>query len=331
LNLEILDVLRDPILDVTIGAKQERFMARHAEYQYLDLVQHVLNHGDKRIDRTGVGTLASFGAMMRFNMSDGTFPVYTTKRVYWKTAVKEMLWFLTGQTNIRSLLQENVRIWTDWPLDKYRKATGIQIAQEDFEARVLEDEGFAEEWGDLGPVYGKQWRRWVGPDGREYDQIATVIETLRTNPASRRILFHAWNVADLSRMALNPCHNFYQFFASGIDGDREEPAKLSLMVGTRSNDLGLGNPFNVCQQAALLAMVAQQVDMAPHELIWVGGDVHLYLNHIELAETILTREPRPFPKLRLLRRPDSIDGYRIEDFEVTGYDPHPAIEAPVAV
>ncbi len=306
-------------------------MARHQEHQYLDLVEHVLKNGDRRVDRTGVGTLASFGAMMRFDMSDGTFPVYTTKRVYWKTAVKEMLWFLAGQTNIRSLLEQNVRIWTDWPLDKYRKATGADISQEEFEARILDDGEFALKWGDLGPVYGKQWRRWVGPDGQEYDQIASVIKTLRSDPASRRMLFHAWNVADLDKMALNPCHNFYQFFASGISEKDGGAARLSLMTGTRSNDLGLGNPFNVCQQAALLAMVAQQVDMVPHELIWVGGDVHLYLNHLELAETILQREPRPFPKLRLLRRAESIDDYRIEDFEVTGYDPHPPIEAPVAV
>lgn len=306
-------------------------MARHQEHQYLDLVEHVLKNGDRRVDRTGVGTLASFGAMMRFDMSDGTFPVYTTKRVYWKTAVKEMLWFLAGQTNIRSLLEQNVRIWTDWPLAKYRKATGADISQEDFEARILDDGEFALKWGDLGPVYGKQWRRWVGPDGQEYDQIASVIKTLRSDPASRRMLFHAWNVADLDKMALNPCHNFYQFFASGISEKDGGAARLSLMTGTRSNDLGLGNPFNVCQQAALLAMVAQQVDMVPHELIWVGGDVHLYLNHLELAETILQREPRPFPKLRLLRRAESIDDYRIEDFEVTGYDPHPPIEAPVAV
>lgn len=217
---------------------------RHPEYQYLDLVEHVLRHGDRRIDRTGVGTMAAFGAMMRFSMSDGTFPVYTTKRVYWKTAVKEMLWFLTGQTNIRSLLQENVRIWTDWPLDKYRKASGSDISQDDFEARILADEAFALEWGDLGPVYGKQWRRWVGPDGKEHDQIATIIQTLRSNPTSRRMLFHAWNVADLDQMALNPCHNFYQFFVSGLDSREEgEKPKLSLMVGIRSNDLGLGNPF----------------------------------------------------------------------------------------
>ncbi len=314
-------------------------MARHPEYQYLDLLEHLLEKGDRRIDRTGVGTLSTFGAMMRFDLSDGSFPVYTTKRVFWKTAVKEMLWFLTGQTNIQSLLRENVRIWTDWPLDKYRKATGSDISQEAFEERVLNDDAFALEWGDLGPVYGKQWRRWLDADGQEHDQIANVIQTLKTNPASRRMLFHAWNVGDLDRMALSPCHMTYQFYASNLaDADAADaPAgsgkrgKLSLLVGQRSCDMGLGNPFNLAQQAALVHMVAQQVDMTPGELIWVGGDVHLYLNHVDLAHTILAREPRPFPKLRLLRHPDSIDGYRIEDFDVTGYDPHPAIDAPVAV
>ena len=305
-------------------------MARHPEYQYLDIVEHLLEKGDRRLDRTGVGTFSMFGVMMRFDLSDGTFPVYTTKRVFWKTAVKEMLWFLTGQTNIQSLLRENVRIWTDWPLDKYRRATGEQISQEAFEARILADDDFARVWGDLGPVYGKQWRRWRDADGKEHDQVATVIETLETNPASRRMVFHAWNVAELDQMALHPCHMTYQFHVSGIGGGQEKP-KLSLLVGQRSNDIGLGNPFNICQQAALLAMVAQQVDMTPGELIWVGGDVHLYSNHVEMARELVVREPRPFPKLRLLRKPDSIDGYRIEDFEVTGYDPHPAIEAPVAV
>ncbi len=302
---------------------------RHPEYQYLDVLAHLLEKGDKRIDRTGVGTLSMFGAMMRFDLSDGTFPVYSTKKVFWKTAVKEMLWFLTGQTNIQSLLKENVRIWTDWPLAAYRKATGSDISQKDFEDRILADDAFAEEWGDLGPVYGKQWRRWKGADGKEYDQIAEVIGTLRKNPSSRRMLFHAWNVPELNEMALPPCHMTYQFYVSNIgEGERQ---KVSLLVLQRSSDMGLGNPFNVCQQAALLAMVAQQADMVPGELVWVGGDVHLYLDHIDLANTLLEREPRPFPKLRLLRRPDSIDGYRIEDFEVTDYDPHPAVEAPVAV
>ncbi|AXV17309.1 thymidylate synthase [Neorhizobium sp. SOG26] len=304
-------------------------MLRHPEHQYLDIIRHLLEKGDKRIDRTGVGTLSMFGAMMRFDLSDGTFPVYSTKKVFWKTAVKEMLWFLTGQTNIQSLLRENVRIWTDWPLAAYRKATGTQISQEEFEAKILADDDFARQWGDLGPVYGKQWRRWLGADGKEYDQVADVIETLRKNPSSRRMLFHAWNVPELGQMALHPCHMTYQFYAANLDGQGQP--RLSLMVNQRSCDIGLGNPFNICQQAALLAMVAQQVDMVPGELIWVGGDTHLYLDHQHLAETVLEREPRPFPKLRLTRRPASIDDYRIEDFEVTGYDPYPAIEAPVAV
>lgn len=310
-------------------------MARHPEYQYLDLIEHILEHGDRRIDRTGVGTLSVFGAMMRFDLSDGTFPVFTTKRVYWKTAVKEMLWFLTGQTNIQSLLKENVKIWTDWPLDKYRKSTGEQISQEAFEARILSDDAFAAAWGDLGPIYGKQWRRWLDADGNEHDQIATLIQTLKTNPSSRRMLFHAWNVAELAQMALPPCHMTYQFHVTGLGDERGGrafgKAKLQLMVVQRSCDLGLGNPFNIAQEAALLHMVAQQVDMTPGELIWIGGDTHLYLNHLEMASTLLNREPRPFPKLRLARKPDSIDGYTIDDFEVTEYDPHPAIVAPVAV
>lgn len=306
-------------------------MARHPEYQYLDLIEHLLEKGDRRVDRTKVGTSSMFGAMMRFDLSDGTFPVYTTKRVFWKTAVKEMLWFLSGQTNIQSLLRDNVRIWTDWPLDKYRKATSEEISQDAFEQRILADDDFASKWGDLGPVYGKQWRRWVDASGNEHDQIQTVIDTLRQSPTSRRMIFHAWNVGEIDQMALPPCHMVYQFHTSVIEGDPDGRRRLSMLCLQRSADTGLGVPFNTCQQAALLLMVAQQVDMLPGELVWVGGDVHLYLNHLDMARALLAREPRPFPKVRLLRRPDSIDGYRIEDFEVTGYDPHPAIDAPVAV
>lgn len=309
-------------------------MSRHPEYQYLDLLRELLEHGDRRVDRTGVGTLSLFGRMMRFDLSDGSFPAFTTKRVYWKTAVKEMLWFLTGDTNIRALLKENVKVWTDWPLDKYRRATGDALSQDDFEARIVEDEAFAQQWGDLGPVYGNQWRRWIDKDGRSHDQLAKVIETLRTNPSSRRILFHAWNVGELERMALPPCHMVYQFHVGGLDAagaDPERKPRLSLMVTHRSNDHILGNPFNIVQQAALLAMIAEQVEMQPGDLVWSGGDVHLYLNHLDQAREQLSRTPRPLPKLRLLRRPESIDGYRIEDFEVTGYDPHPPIQAPVAV
>lgn len=299
-------------------------MSRHPEQQYLDLMAQVLKSGDPRVDRTGVGTLSVFGAMMRFDMTDGTVPLLTTKRVYWKLAVKEMLWFLTGGTNIRPLLEENVRIWSDWPLQRYREATGEDISQSAFEARIVEDPDFAEAWGDLGPVYGKQWRRWLDAEGREHDQIATVMETLKSNPSSRRILFHAWNVPEVPRMALPPCHMVYQFHVT-------RGTRLNMLIFQRSCDLLLGVPFNLTGGAALLAMIAQQSGFEPGELVWMGADVHLYMNHVEQAREQLSREPRPFPKLALGRRPDSIDGYTIDDFEVTGYDPHPPIAAPVAV
>ncbi len=299
-------------------------MPSHPEQQYLDLMAQVLASGDPRVDRTGVGTISLFGAMMRFDMSDGTVPILTTKRVYWTLAVKEMLWFLTGETNIRPLLAEKVRIWSDWPLKRYREATGEDISQSAFEARIVEDEAFAEEWGDLGPVYGRQWRRWLDAEGREHDQIAAVVRALRENPSSRRILFHAWNVPDIPRMALPPCHMVYQFHVT-------RGKRLNMLIFQRSCDLLLGVPFNLTGGAALLAMLAQQVGMEPGELVWAGADVHLYSNHIEQAREQLSREPRPLPKLSLLRRPDSIDGYAIDDFEVTGYEPHAPIAAPVAV
>ncbi|WP_298425109.1 thymidylate synthase [Rhodoblastus sp.] len=296
--------------------------SRHPEYQYLDLMEQILERGDHRVDRTGVGALSIFGAMARFDLGAGA-PILTTKRVYWKTAVKEMLWFVTGGTNIRPLLKENVRIWTDWPLARFRKETGEAISQEAFERRVVEDDSFAARWGDLGPVYGKQWRRWQGPDGREHDQIAGVIDALRHNPSSRRILFHAWNVAEIDRMALPPCHMVYQFHVS--------KGRLSCMMLQRSADLFLGCPFNWAGTVALQSMIAQQCDLELGEFIWVGGDVHLYLNHLDQARAQLVREPRTFPRLTLKRRAASIDDYRIEDFEVEGYDPHPHIAADVAV
>ena len=295
-----------------------------ADDQYLDLIRRVLADGDERIDRTGIGTLSVFGAMTRFDLSGGTVPILTTKRVYWKTAVREMLWFLTGGTNIRDLLQVGVTIWSDWPLARYRRETGEQIAQADFEARIVADADFAARWGDLGPVYGKQWRRWLGADGREHDQIGTLVETLRTNPASRRMLFHAWNVGELEGMALPPCHMVYQFHVTS-------KGKLSCLLLQRSADLLLGAPFNWTGAAALTLMLAQQADLTPGELVWVGGDVHLYSNHLEQAREQLTRDPRPAPTMRLARRPDTIDGYRIEDFVVEGYAPHAPIKAEVAV
>jgi thymidylate synthase len=292
------------------------------EQAYLDLLREVLDRGDERIDRTGVGTRSIFGALIRFDVSR-VAPILTTKRVYWKTAIKEMLWFLTGQTNIQGLLRENVTIWTDWPLAHYRSATGETITQGDFETRILADQDFARRWGELGPVYGKQWRRWLGPDGREHDQIATLIETLRTNPASRRMLFHAWNVGELADMALPPCHLLYQFHVTR--------GRLSLMMTQRSVDLVLGCPFNWVGAVALQAMVAQQADLELGDFVWVGGDVHVYRNQFEAAEMQLSRAPKPLPRLRLTRRAASIDDYRIEDFVVDGYDPHPPIAVDVAV
>ncbi|MEP1328928.1 thymidylate synthase [Pseudophaeobacter sp.] len=297
---------------------------RHPEYQYLDLLEQVLERGDERIDRTGVGTRSLFGAMVRFDLSDGSAPILTTKRVYWKTAIKEMLWFLTGGTNIQPLLRENVRIWTDWPLAAYRRETGEQVTQEEFERRVVEDDSFAAQWGELGPVYGKQWRRWMGADGREHDQIEMLIRSLRETPASRRMLFHGWNVAELGEMALPPCHMVYQYHVTS-DG------RLDCILFQRSVDLLLGAAFNYVGASALLLMLAQQAGLRPGELVWVGGDVHLYRNHIDQAREQLKREPRPLPKISLTRRAASIDDYQIEDFKVEGYDPHPHIKAEVAV
>lgn len=299
-------------------------MPRHPEYQYLDLLETVLARGDKRQDRTGVGTLSVFGAMVRFDLSDGTAPILTTKRVYWKTAIKEMLWFLTGGTNIQPLLRDKVRIWTDWPLAHYRKETGEQLSQEEFERRILEDDAFASRWGELGPVYGKQWRRWLGTDGREHDQIASLISTLRTNPSSRRMLFHGWNVAELGSMALPPCHMVYQYHVTS-DG------RLNCLLFQRSVDLLLGAAFNYVGATALLLMLAQQAGLTPGELVWVSGDTHLYLNHLDQAREQVGRTPRPFPTMKLIGRPASIDAYGIDDFLVEGYDPHPAIKADVAV
>ena len=297
---------------------------RYPEHQYLDLLAQVLNHGDERVDRTGVGTLSTFGAMLRFNLSDGSAPILTTKRVYWKTAVKEMLWFLTGNTNIQPLLRDNVRIWSAWPLAAFRRETGEVVSQSEFERRVIEDDAFAARWGELGPVYGKQWRRWLGPDGREHDQIAELLRMLRETPTSRRMLFHAWNVAEIEAMALPPCHMVYQYHVTS-DG------RLNCLLFQRSVDLLLGAPFNFVGAAALQLMLAQQADLRPGELIWVGGDVHLYKNHLMQAREQLSRKPGAFPQIQLARRATSIEDYRIDDFEVEGYSPHPPIQADVAV
>lgn len=305
----------------------------HFEWQYLDLMRQVWTRGHERSDRTGVGTRSVFGANMRFDLSDEAIPLLTTKRVYWKAAAREMLWFLTGETNIRPLVEQGVHIWTDWPLDAYRKATGEAIDRDAFEARIIADADFAARWGDLGPVYGKQWVDWpvYEPVGeglfrqreRGINQIAELVESLRHNPGSRRHIFEGWNVAELDRMALPPCHKTYQFFVA--DG------KLTGLLYQRSCDLALGVPFNIFSAALITRMLAQQCDLEPAELIWNGGDVHLYLNHEALVETQLARTPSGAPRLSIARRPESIFNYRIEDFEVRDYAPQAHIAAPVAV
>lgn len=305
----------------------------HYEDQYLRLLRRAWEEGDERRDRTGVGTRSLFGETLRFDLSGGGVPLLTTKRVAWKTAARELLWFLSGDTNIRPLVRQKVHIWTDWPLARYRAETGETIDRDAFERRVIDDAAFAARWGDLGPVYGAQWVAWpryepIG-DGlyrraeRGIDQISALIDGLRSNPASRRHLFTGWNVAELDGMALPPCHMTYQFHVA--DG------RLSCMLWQRSCDLGLGFAFNAFSAALLLRMIAQQCDLQPGALVWSGGDTHVYLNHGHLVAEQLARTPRGHPLLAILRRPASIFDYQIEDFALTGYDPHPAISAPVAV
>jgi thymidylate synthase len=307
--------------------------APHYEQQYLDLMRRIWEQGDERTDRTGVGTRSVFGASMRFDLRDDAVPLLTTKRVYWKAAAREMLWFLTGDTNIRSLVSQGVHIWTDWPLDAYRRATGEDIDRDTFEAQIIADEAFAAQWGDLGPVYGAQWVNWpryeAAGDGlyrraeQGHNQIAELVEGIRNNPGSRRLLFTGWNVAEISGMALPPCHMTYQFHVA--DG------RLSGLLFQRSADLALGVPFNIFGLTMITRMLAQQCGLLPGDAIWQGGDVHLYLNHAGLVEAQLARTPAGAPKLRIDRKPESIFDYRIEDFEVTGYAPQAHIAAPVAV
>ncbi len=304
----------------------------HPEQQYLDLMARVWREGDLRVDRTGVGTRSLFGETMRFDLTGDRVPLLTTKRVFWKTAAREMLWFLSGVTNIRPLVAQGVHIWTDWPLARFNSESGATLTRDAFEARLIDDADFADAWGDLGPVYGKQWVDWptftANGDGTfargpGVNQIAALVDGLRHNLASRRHIFTGWNVAELDRMALPPCHMTYQYHVAG--------GKLSGMLWQRSCDLGLGFAFNVFSAALLIRMLAQQCDLEPGELIWSGGDCHLYLNHEALVTEQLARTPAGMPKLRLLRRPPTIFDYAIDDFDVYDYAPQSHIAAPVAV
>lgn len=262
--------------------------------QYLDLMKDILENGARKEDRTGTGTLSVFGRQMRFDLQEG-FPLVTTKKLHTRSIIHELLWFLSGDTNIRYLQENKVTIWDEW----------------------------ADENGDLGPVYGHQWRHWPRAGGGEVDQIANLIRQIREKPHSRRHIVSAWNPSEVDKMALPPCHAMFQFYVA--DGS------LSCQLYQRSADYFLGVPFNIASYALLVHMVAQQTDLEPGEFIWTGGDVHLYLNHIDQARLQLERTPRSLPRLNILRKPESIFDYRYEDFEIVDYDPHPTIKAPIAV
>lgn len=262
--------------------------------QYETLLDHVYRHGVFKADRTGTGTRSVFGYQMRFDLGEG-FPLVTTKKLHIRSIIHELLWFLSGSSNIGYLHDNGVSIWDEW----------------------------ADENGDLGPVYGVQWRSWPAADGRHIDQISELIHTIRTNPDSRRMIVCAWNVGDIDKMALPPCHCLFQFYVA--------EGRLSCQLYQRSCDIFLGVPFNIASYALLTHMVAQQCDLEPGDFIWTGGDCHIYTNHFEQVELQLSREPRPYPKLVIKRRPPTIFDYKFEDFEIVDYNPWPHIKAPVAV
>jgi len=262
--------------------------------QYLDYLDHILRYGVRKVDRTGTGTLSVFAYQMRFPLSEG-FPLVTTKKVHLKSIIHELLWFLKGSTNIAYLNENGVSIWNEW----------------------------ADAEGNLGPVYGKQWRAWEAADGRVIDQMQTLVEQIKTNPDSRRLMVSAWNVGDLNKMALPPCHLLMQFYVAD--------KKLSCQLYMRSADSFLGVPFNIASYALLTHMVAQQCDLTPGEFIWTGGDCHIYLNHIEQVKLQLTRTPYPLPQLVIKRRPPSLFDYTFDDFEVVNYQAHPHIKGAISV
>ncbi|HVC12662.1 MAG TPA: thymidylate synthase [Burkholderiales bacterium] len=268
--------------------------ARGGEWQYLELLEHVLKNGARKSDRTGTGTLSVFGRQMRFQLQE-SFPLLTTKKLHLKSIIYELLWFLRGDTNVRWLRERGVTIWDEW----------------------------ADAHGELGPIYGYQWRHWQAPDGRSIDQIAQLLESLRTRPDSRRHIVSAWNPADVDRMALPPCHALFQFYVA--------EGRLSCQLYQRSADLFLGVPFNIASYALLTLMVAQVIGLAPGEFVHTLGDAHLYLNHLDQAREQLTRAPRPFPRMQLNPEVKDLFGYHYEDFTLIDYHPHPAIKAPIAV
>ncbi len=303
--------------------------------EYLKLLTHIKEHGATKTDRTGTGTISVFGYQMRFDLQKG-FPLLTTKKVFLTGIIHELLWFIKGDTNLAYLAERNVHIWDEWPYKAYLQRNNLPVPKSDseewktgikeFVAKIIADEEFAKEYGNLGPIYGYQWRHWKTPDGREIDQLADVVNTIRKSPDSRRIIVSAWNPSDIDEMAkagLPPCHCLFQFYVAN--------GKLSCQLYQRSCDTFLGVPFNIASYALLTMMIAQVCGLEAGEFIWTGGDTHLYLNHLEQVDEQLSREARPAPTMKINPDVKELFDFKFEDFTLEGYDPHPAIKAPIAV
>lgn len=307
--------------------------------EYLDTLKLVLNKGVQKGDRTGTGTISHFGHQMRMNLNDG-FPLLTTKKVYMRSIIHELLWFLSGSTNIKYLVDNNVKIWNEWPFQSYIEANGLNekypMYSEEWHSKMKEfieniknDDGFAKKWGDLGPVYGKQWVRWEGKDGERINQIQNVVNQLKNNPDSRRIIVSGWNVCDIQSLVKGKtsapplCHTMFQFYVANN--------KLSCQLYQRSADLFLGVPFNIASYSLLTMMMAQVCDLELGEYIHTFGDVHIYSNHLDQVNEQLSREPRSLPKMKINPNVKDIFGFKFEDFELEDYNPHPPIKAPIAV
>lgn len=303
--------------------------------QYLELLQDIKANGVKKGDRTGVGTISVFGRQLRFDLSQG-FPAITTKKLFMRGIIHELIWFLQGSSNIKYLVDNDVHIWDEWPYKAYLIEQGKKVpdssSQEwkegisQFTEKIKKDESFAKKYGELGPVYGYQWRRWPTPNGKYIDQITKVIDTLKKDPNSRRIIVSAWNVADIDEMAkagLPPCHLLFQFYVA--------EGRLSCQMYQRSADTFLGVPFNIASYALLTMMMAQVTGLKPGDFVHTFGDTHIYLTHLKQVDLQLSRQPRPMPKMKINPKVKNIDDFKFEDFELLGYDPHPAIKAPIAV
>lgn len=317
----------------------------HVDREYLKLLEHILENGATKTDRTGTGTKSVFGYQMRFDLSKG-FPLLTTKKVPIKSIIHELLWFMRGDTNLKYLADNNVHIWDEWPYKAYLQRNNLPIPEingeewktgmAEFVKKVQEDESFAREYGNLGPIYGYQWRNWPAPNGEKIDQLKQVIETLKKSPDSRRIIVSAWNVADIEEMAkagLPPCHCLFQFYVAPGNPSTGAQGKLSCQLYQRSCDTFLGLPFNIASYALLTMIIAKLTNLEVGEFVWTGGDTHLYLNHLEQVKLQLSRanDIRPMPTMLIKGDKKNIEDFTIDDFELVDYNPHEGIKAPIAV